>query len=348
MDKRDQFIELCNIYGPSSNEKEVAEWIIKKIPSNFNIKRDNLGSIIASSHPLESNLKKVMIISHMDEIGFMISGFNSDGTLTFEGVGGINYSNLLSQTVCIKNNRGEKFYGMFALNCYSMRERSSKLKNSLSNTDYVLDFGFINKDEAEQKISFGDIAIFSSQGMKIDNNRVIAKAIDDRAGCFTILESMKDLKIRGDINYVYCFSVQEEVGCRGAITLSNMIKPDLAIVTDISYAFLQMGHVGKGPLFRPMDAGTMQKPIINNYIKEVYNKLNVSYQNYISFGATDGSKVHTSNIGVPTMQLCLIGKEIHSANGIVSMDDINSLSLVIKNVLETISVDQISKFKEEI
>lgn len=348
MDKRDEFIELCNTYGPSSHEAEVRKWLISKIPKNYHLSKDNLGSLIVSSQPLDSKSKKIMLVSHMDEIGFMVSGFNPDGTLTLEGVGGINYSNLLSQAITIKSSNGEFYDGFFALKNYSMRDRASKLKNPLSNSDYVMDFGFSNKEEAQSKISFGDIAIFKSQGLKVSNNKVISKAIDDRAGCYTLLETIRQVEQREDINFVFSFSVQEEVGCRGAITLANKIKPDLAIITDISYHFDQMGHVGKGPLFRPMDAGTMQKPIINSYIKKVYQDANVQYQDYISFGATDGAKVHISNEGVPTIQMCLIGKEIHSANGMVSMDDITNLSKAIKYVLENITEQEIEKFKEEI
>jgi glutamyl aminopeptidase len=345
--------ELCEAYGPSSNEKLISQIVVDKfnVPHSEIIK-NNFGSLIVLKKSNSMNAKKIMVCAHLDEVGFMITDVDSFGFVRVTPIGGINDKNLLSSKVLLLNDKG-KHVGAFIFPSRNLSERGNRLSSNFSINDLAVDFGFNTKEEALKSISIGEICTYESSSSDLINNKFVAKAIDNRAGTFIVYKVMDLLRnIEIDFDLYFCASTQEEVGTRGAATLSSQIKPDVAIVVDVSYAFDSLerkstsGVVGEGVMIRHKDASVIQKRSVSEYMMNLCNKMSIKFQHYISFGGTDAGAIQTTNNGVLIMQPCIVAREIHSANSIASYNDIESSVNLVCEIIKDLSVEKIDSMNQ--
>ena len=222
----DLFKEICETRAVSGDERDLIcllrDYYLK---NNVEIIYDNLGSMVAHKKCNKENAKKVLVLAHSDEIGLMVNDINKDGTIKVNAIGGINPVTVLGDRVFLKNDEGKLYYGVI-----SSSSRYDKI------SDLELDFGFDSKEDViKNKISNGNSIYFEGNACKLNDKRIVAKAIDNRYGCFLtveLLDALKDVEL--DVDLYVGVSVQEEVGCRGAQTITNKINPDFAIVLDCS------------------------------------------------------------------------------------------------------------------
>lgn len=193
--------KLVDAFSPSGDERIVAEIIKDEIKSYVDeIIIDSLGNLIAHK---KGNGKKVMVAAHMDQIGLLITDIDEKGFLRFTNIGGISPYISYGQRVVFKNG------GIGIVYAESMDDMSKlKLENM------YIDIGVNSREEAEKRIGIGDTCVYISQYYE-DENNVISGCLDDRIGCYVLIEALKDLKnVENDIYFV--FTTQEEVGLRGA------------------------------------------------------------------------------------------------------------------------------------
>lgn len=320
---------ITQVYGPSSNEGPIREFIIKEIKDYVDdIKIDPLGNLIAHKKGKE-NGKKIMISSHMDQIGLMAIDIDDKGFVRFTNIGGISPYNSIGQRVIFQN-------GTMGLIFHEPIEDMSKLK--LENM--YIDIGTFSKEETEEQVNIGDICIY--HGDFIENEKVIfTPYLDDRVGCFIAIEVLKSLEeIKNDLYFV--FSVQEEVGLRGAQTAAYGLNPDLGISLDVTahgdtpkakrFAIC----LNKGAAIKVKDNSLIAHPIVRNTLVDVAKKHKIPYQmEVLEFGGTDSGAIHKAKEGVPSGVISIPTRYIHSTVEMASKSDIiNCTKLLHKFLLE--------------
>ena len=324
--------ELCMKISVSGNEKAVRELIIREIKNYCEYEVDNTGNIIAFKKGRNKAKNKTMIASHMDEVGFIITGINEDGTLKFSAVGGIDERILPSSKVIINDN----ILGTIAE--VPIHLVPGEEKGKFSDADKLtIDIGAKNKEEAENAVSLGDIVSFKPNFEFFGEDLIKAKALDDRIGCFILIDLIKsDLKY----DMYFAFTVQEEIGLRGAKTAAYKINPDYAIVIEATTAAdiagvpyeSQICNLGNGAAVSFMDGRTIYDKTLYELAFKLAkeNEIMIQQKRGIS-GGNDAGAIHQSRDGVPTAAISLPCRYLHSPACVICEDDIDSVkSLALK------------------
>lgn len=318
--------DIIKVYGPSSNEALIREFIseeIKDYVDEMNV--DALGNLIARKNGLG---KKIMISSHMDQIGLMAIDIDEKGFIRFTSIGGISPYYSLSQQVIFENGT---IGAVFA----EPVEDISKLK--LENM--YIDIGAMTKEEAESRVNIGDICVYHTNFIENDNV-VFSPYLDDRVGCFIAIEAIKAIKEpKNDLYFV--FSVQEEVGLRGAQTAAYSVSPDIGISLDVTAhgdtPKAKKFAIGlhKGAAIKVKDNSMITHPKIRETLVNLAKTNNIPYQmEVLEFGGTDSGAIHTSKSGVPSGVISIPTRYVHSTVEMASKDDINNCKALLIAFLE--------------
>ena len=332
--------ELCLLNGISGDESCVREYIIEKIRDKCDYSVDNLGNITAFRKGKKTPEKKLMIAAHMDEVGLIVTSVRSDGTLTFETVGGIDSAVIIGKRVKIGKNGLSGVVGSKAIHKLSAEEREKAPKIS----DLYIDFGAADKAEAEKYVSAGECVYFDSEFMEFGNKRIKSKAIDDRAGCALMLRLIEE---EPEYDTFFVFNVQEEIGLRGSTVSAFSLQPDIAIVLEATTAAdidgadgaAKVCTINDGPVVSFMDRSTM-------YDKELYktafetakeNGIKCQTKSMIA-GGNDSGAIHISGKGVRTIAVSLPCRYLHSPSCVISKQDFDDayrlVKLMMKRVLD--------------
>ena len=225
----DTIKELSLLGGTSGREDRIREYIISKIEGRCEYHIDPIGNLIAYKKGRKPAKNKVMLDSHMDEVGIIVTYINSDGTLKFGNVGGIDTKVILGRQFIFDNGT----VGVAGVKPVHLLKGDEKTKIPDSDSLYI-DIGASSKEEAEKRVNIGDTAVFLSDFTPFGNNRIKGKALDDRVGC-TILIDM----INSDLEYdaYFSFSVQEEIGLRGSKAWAEAHKGEFQDVPTFIYSF---------------------------------------------------------------------------------------------------------------
>lgn len=349
------FKTLTELNGISGQENEVAKYLkdyYEKL--GFEIITDNLGSIFACKKSKLKNAPKVMMAAHMDEVGFIVVGIEKNGMLKGHAVGGINEETLLSSRVLLKNKQGSYLLGSIGAIPPHLLSNDNKGKTQVK--DMLFDFGFLSDKEAiDAGVYIGAMMVIQGSFNLLNNGkRILAKAIDNRYGLvigIEILEHFKDVDLPYDL--FVGGTVQEEVGCRGAQTISNVIKPDLAIVVDCSPSRdssgdkSQHGQLGGGILIRYVDSSMIAFKNLLDFQIKMAERANVPYQYFDSPGGTDAGTIHKSDNGVLTLTHCVCARSIHTCSSVLDVNDYLSAFASLKVMLENINSEIIKSLKEK-
>ncbi len=271
---------LCALNGTSGREEAVREAIIDMIKDHCDeMTVDNMGNIIAFKKGAKPRAKKLMLDAHMDEVGFMVTGYTDDGMLRFENVGGIIPTVIIGRSVSVGEKGHIGVIGTKPIHLQNKEERGSVVAAD----KLYFDIGAENKEDAEKYVQPGDAAYFVSDYVEFGNDMVKAKAIDDRIGCAVMVEL-----IRSDLEYDtwFSFAVQEEVGCRGAAATAFTVRPDITVCIEGTTAGDVAGVtgdkkvccVGKGAVVSFMDRGTIYDRPLYQYTRDLADKLGIPNQ----------------------------------------------------------------------
>jgi putative aminopeptidase FrvX len=325
--------KLCNASGVSGNEQAVAKIIIDEIKEYAEINRDRLGNIIAFKKGKNPAKTRLMLCAHMDEVGLIITTIIEKGLLKFDTVGGIDPRVLAGRRVFVGKNNIAGVIGVTAMHLVG----SGELKNAPPVDKLYIDIGTSSKDETEKLVSIGDIAVFDSDFIEFGEGFIKAKAIDDRAGCAMLIEM---IKTEQEYDMHFAFTVQEEVGSRGAKTATFAINPEAAIVFEATTAadipfvdeHKKVCFAGQGPVLSFMDKGTIYNKDMYELAGKIAVQQGIPHQPKLAVaGGNDAASVHTSGEGVKTIAISLPCRYLHTASCVIKYSDaVYSLELVSK------------------
>ena len=327
--------ELSEAFGVSGCEDEVRELIIGAIKDHvdeYNV--DALGNFIALKRGTgESNLR-VMLAAHMDEVGLMITHIEKDGSLRFRPVGGLDDRILLAKKVLIGEKRVPGVIGVKPIHLLKKEERQKVVKVE----QMAIDIGATSREEAEKVVKIGDYAAFATEFAELGDT-VKGKAFDDRVGCTVLIELLKE---RYPFDLYAAFTVQEEVGLRGAKVAAYAIKPDVAFVLEGTIAddlpkerdISPTTELGKGPAITIMDRTFIADRRLIDLLVETAKELGIPYQfKQPGVGGTDAGAIHLSREGVPSVTVAVPCRYIHSPACLLSLEDFENTVKLMKGAL---------------
>jgi tetrahedral aminopeptidase len=326
--------QLAELSGPSSYEDEVRQYIKKELLNvGLQPSADALGNVFATKG---SGKVRVLLTAHMDEVGLMITGIEKNGLLKFQTLGGIDLRFLVSKNIIIGSKKTLGVIGAKAIHLQEPEEREQALKLK----DLFIDIGAKNKEDALKYISLGDFAVLHSEFL--DKEKVyIGKAFDDRAGCAELLEILKE---DFPCTIHAAFTVQEEVGLRGAMVAAQHFESDFAIVLETTAAYdtrdekyLSATMLHKGPALTVIDARTVASKELTDRIAKIAELNNIPYQYRGSAnGGNDAGSIHISREGIPTAIVSLPCRYIHTPYSMISKEDlcntVNLLKIFLKSL----------------
>ena len=330
--------KLCNACAVSGDEGAVRKIVKEEIESYADeIKVDALGNVLGTKKGKGRNRSRVLIAAHMDEVGFMITTDDGKGLFRFEKVGGIDDCQLVGKPVQVGKNNIPGVIGAKPIHLTTASER----KNTIPVESLRIDVGMANRS----KVNVGDRATFATKFQRIGPS-LRAKALDDRLGVATLIELVKNAP--ENIDLLAAFTVQEEVGLRGARVAAYAFDPDLAIAVDSTPANDLPSWDGEdnpwyntkldgGPALYVVDGATISDPRLIRLLVETAESESIPYQiRQPGGGGTDAGSIHRQRAGIPSVSVSIPGRYAHTAAGIVRVNDwkntLNLLHLALSRI----------------
>lgn len=329
---------LSDAFGPSGFEEEVSE-ALQRIVQPFvdEMRVDTLGNLIATRHG--TGKTTLMLDAHMDEIGFMISFVEEGGFLRFTQTSGWDPRIVPAHAVTILTDLGTKvkgYIGMAIPHILRPEDRDKPYKLE----DLFIDIGATStEDVAALGIRIGSPAVIAYPFEQLNEQVIMARAIDDRAACAVIVKTLENLAGQDvEATVIASFSVQEEVGLRGAGTAAYQIEPDVALVMEATVAAdvpgipgaRQPTKLGSGPAVIVMDNTMITRSRMVTTLTELADENQIPWQYRIPYGGgTNAGAIHRSRGGVLTGVVSLPVRYFHSPYAVMRLDDFhNTVNLV--------------------
>lgn len=357
MDSRlKMFEELTCAPGISGYEEPVRQVMRKYLqPVSDEIITDNLGSIAGVKIGKKGG-PRIMIAGHLDEVGWMVTMITEKGFLRIQPVGGWWSQVMLAQRVRIITRKGELIgvVGSKPPHILPPEERNKVVPIK----EMFIDIGASSREEAmEFGVRPGDPIVPYSDFTVMPNPKILLnKAWDNRAGCAVAIMALEALKGQDHPNTVYAVgNVQEEVGLRGAVTMSNTIQPDIGIALDVGIAGdvpgvkeeEAQGQMGKGPLILVYDATMIPSQALRRLVTDTAEELHIPYQyDAIPGGGTDAGRMHIYGRGVPSLVIGFATRYIHSHAALIHRDDMENAAKLVAAVIKKLDSDTVQKIKE--
>ena len=303
---------LCNTPSPSGYEERIAQ-VYRDYTKDFadEIRTDQHGNVFAILNPKAE--QKIMLAGHMDEIGFQVHYIDDKGFLYFRGIGGHDTMVPLGNRVFVHGN--ESIPGVIGRKPIHLLENGEKEKRPAL-SDMYIDIGASSKEEAEKYVSIGDCATYQWEFQHLLEDRVVARAFDNRVGTFCVAEALRILKESGrlhkDVGVYSVATVQEEVGLRGARTAAQALGAQSGIAVDADFAIDHPGlsqtkygiaDIGSGPT---ITRGANINPIVFQMLKGAGDEENIPYQITAEPGGT-GTDANAMQIAGAGMATGLVG-----------------------------------------
>lgn len=288
---------------------------------------DTMGNLYAFRKGTDGTLPHVMLAAHMDEVGFIVRFAGEDGLLRIDCVGGVDPRCAVSKRVLVGEKAVPGVIGVKAIHLMSEEER----KKAPDIGHIFIDIGAKDKAEAERLCPPGSYATFESAYREFGDGLVKAKAIDDRVGCMILLDVLRESDYAGDITCV--FTVQEEVGLRGAKIAAKRVMPDAAIIVDTTTAndmgmtdgHKQVTRCGEGPALTILDRRAIVPQRMRDMALRAAEKNGIPVQmKRGARGGTDAGEIQLAGAGVPCLSIVIPCRYIHSPASVCSLRDIDA------------------------
>lgn len=330
---------LTELNGISGNEDAVREFIKAEAAKYCDdIKIDSIGNLIAYKKGLGSE-QKIMLSAHMDEVGFMVTGYGESGMLKFKNIGGIDERILLGKKVLVGDKKIPGVIGSKPVHLQEGEERNSNIKMK----NMYIDIGAEKKDEAEKNAPLGEYIAFDSDYVEFGEDCIKAKALDDRVGCCILLEALK-----GNYNFdLYCcFTVQEEVGTRGAEVAAFIVNPELALIIEGTTCSDVPGvekydystNLGGGAALTILDRTAYPDKRLVDFLYKLSQKRNIKAQyKQTTSGGNDAGKIQRSREGVKVASISVPCRYIHSPVSVMNKKDFEACRDLVMAALEEFS-----------
>lgn len=321
--------ELCLLRGVAGNEGEVRSYIndaAQKLADE--VKVDRMGNVIAIKHSKKENAPTVMLDAHMDEVGMIVLGINSNGLISYDTCGGIDPRVVVSKPVLVGEDAVPGVIGAKAIHLQSAEDR----KRVLGHSDLYIDIGAMDQASAERLVKSGDYISFDSEWVEFGDGMVKSKALDDRVGCYNMLRVLEN---EYPVNVICSFTAQEETGLRGASTVlfSAGIKPDCALALEGTTAN-DLGMVdswekvccaGKGAVISFMDRSSIGNVALFDKVRGTAEKNGIPWQlKQKVAGGNNAGRLQTSRGPLAICSISVPCRYIHSPSSVASLRDIEA------------------------
>ncbi len=334
--------QICETPGAPGYEKRIRNFIMEEVKELVDeVEVDNMGNVYAIKRAAENpENKKVMVAAHMDEIGFMVTHVDDNGFLRFTTLGGFDPKTLTAQRVIVHGV--EDVIGVMGskpIHVMTPDERNKVAKL----TDYFIDLG-MPKEEVEKLVKVGD-TVTRERGLIEMGNCVNCKSIDNRVSVYVLIEALRSLKqVPYDVYGV--FTVQEEVGIRGANVASHKINPDFGIALDTTIAFDLPGaqahekvtSLGKGVAIKVLDAMTICDYRMVEFMRQMADNEKITWQSEIlTAGGTDTAGLQRmGKNGAIAGAISLPTRHLHQVIEMAHKQDIADAVLLLNACLENL------------
>ncbi len=329
---------LTEVNGAPGLEGEVRDLIRAEVePFVDEVRTDALGNLFAIKNANAPG-PKVMLAAHMDEVALMIMGIENNGFLKFRPIGGVDPRVLVAKTVTVGEKKTPGVIGAKPIHLQQPNER----QRAFTLQELMIDIGVKNKEEAERLVKPGDCAYFTTRYEEIGPNRIKAKALDDRVGCALAIRLLQT-----DVPFplTAAFTVQEEVGLRGAGVAAYQVEPDLAFVLEGTTASDVAGidehkhatSVGAGPAITVMDRSVIPHPALVKELFALAEEKGIPVQvRRNTAGGTDTGRIQLTKAGAKVAAISIPCRYIHSPVSVMSKDDFENAYQLVKHYLESL------------
>jgi len=334
----------------SGYEKDFARQIQEKIlPFVDKTEIDTLGNLIAYKKGTGKNKLKIMLSAHMDQIGLMITKIEENGILRFAPIGGINPLTLYGKRISIFTGK-TTVTGIIGMKPPHLSDPSNNKPEAIS--ELFIDCGFMDSKTCSEKITVGDLALVDFEFQKLKNNHYSCSGFDNKAGVLTILSAAEILSAREHYHdVIYLFSVQEEVGCRGAKVGTFFVEPDIALICDVTFGDPK-GNIsdvktGEGPA---LAKGPNYHPYIISRLEELAETEDIPFQVEIESrpGGTDAYVTQVSRSGVFSALISIPLRYMHTQVEIINLKDIYRASKLMADFVNQENVIPENELMDEI
>jgi endoglucanase len=321
--------KLTETFSPSGSEAAIRQVILKEIkPLVDEIREDALGNLIACKRSRSKTGKSLMLAAHMDEIGLMATHIDENGFVRFTGLGGVHPVALAGGRVRFVNGQS----GVVGTDRLNEPTRLPTLDQCF------IDVGATSSRDCPIRI--GDVCAFDRPFLDL-GGRLVAKAMDNRIGCAVLIEAMRTIRT-SPYQLIFVFTVQEEVGVRGATTSAFGVNPDLGLAVDVTdtgdtpHSSKMEVALGGGPAVKIRDSGMLSDPRIVAWMVQTAEKKGIPYQREVLLaGSTDARAIQLSRSGCPTGCLSIPCRYIHSPSEMVDYGDVQQSVKLITALLHS-------------
>jgi putative aminopeptidase FrvX len=338
---------LCNACAVSGNEGEVRTIVLDEIRTHAReVKVDALGNVLAIREGQGEKRLRVMLAAHMDEVGFMLIHDEEQGIFRFDPVGSLDVRQLAGKPVWVGSDHLPGVIGAKAVHLATKEE----LEHTITLDTLRIDVGPINA----KKVKVGDWATFTTVFTRLGPS-LRAKALDDRLGVATLIELVKHAPANVDL--LAAFTVQEEVGMRGAYVAAYTLDPQVAIVLDCTPAqdlpvwddsdgvsnVRYNTCLGAGPAIYVADAATLSDPRLVSHFVDTAEALGIPYQiRQPGSGGTDAGTIHRQRAGIPSISVSVPARYTHTTASIARLDDWKNTLALVHSALTRLTPDILS------
>ena len=332
--------ELCEVAGAPGHENRVREIVlreVKEIVDEINI--DNMGNVIALKKGVKD--KKVMIAAHMDEIGFIVTHIDDKGFVYFHTLGGFDPKTLTAQRVIIHGK--EDVIGVMGSKPIHLMNAADRLKVPTIK-DFFIDTG-LSKNQLVKLIEVGSTITRERKLIEM-GDCINCKSLDNRVSVFILIEMLKEMTEKPPYDTYAVFTVQEEIGIRGANVSSMLINPDYGFGLDTTIAWdtpgstkqEQVSALGEGACIKVMDSSTVCDYRMVSYMKEISKKHKIKTQlEILPAGGTDTAGVQRMNPGgAISGAVSIPTRHIHQVIEMVHKEDVRGSIDLLKACVENL------------
>ena len=331
---------LCALPGVSSFEDEVRDYIRNRVaPYADSLRVDAMGNLIVFKKGAKSTGNKLMLCAHMDEVGLIVRDITDEGYLKFSCVGGIDRRVLLGKQVMVGANKVPGIIGLKAIHMTTPEER----KKVPPLTDYYIDIGAADQEQAQKLVELGDCCVFAGDVVEFGGGMLKAKAIDDRVGCAVLVKLLEE-ELPMDCTFV--FTVQEEVGTRGAFGAVFSVTPEIAVVFEGTTAadnpaleeHTQVCWPGRGPVLSWMDGSAVYDRELFELLRGLAEANRVPWQmkHYLS-GGTDAGAIQRTKAGVRVTGISAAVRYLHAPSSVASISDMEHMLTLARLFVQAVA-----------
>ncbi len=330
---------LTDLNGISGRETAVCDYLraaLQEAPAVSEITTDRIGNCIVKLKGNRPAAHTVLLAAHMEEVGGIVTGITEEGYLRFAAVGGVLPAVLYARRVAVNGHIG-------VIAGKAFHQCSEKERNTVPAIDALrIDIGVDSREEAEAMVSLGDAVYFVSDYTPLENGLFKAKALDDRVGCAMLL---KLAQTQPEYDVTLVFTVQEEVGLRGAAVAGNTLQPEYAIAVDATTAGdtagvaedKQVCLVGNGPVVSFMDRRTVYDHELYTRIRRLAEEHGIPAQTKtLVAGGNDAGSFQTAGVGAKVAAISLPCRYIHSPSCVLSETDVENTYRLLELLMNTL------------